>query len=377
MLVSGLGKGGRSYFALDITDPALVTTEASAATKIMWEFVDPDGDSGYSFGRANIIKTRAFGGKWVAILPAGYNNPTGLGKIFIVDAATGAWLKTMSTGVGDATNPAGLAHLSTYIQDARNQLVDQVYAGDLLGNVWRFDLSNADDTLWSVQKMAELRDGLGNPQPVTTEPAVGIDTYNGIDRWVFVGTGKLLHKSDLTATPQAHTLYAFRDGTQLTPNPIGPVPLKRADLSPVSNSAGLGTGVIATKGWYDDLTAGYRIITNPVAMVGVAGYVATGPATDPCKIGQPAEVFVRQFGNGESLLKQSGSTVESIPVAEGGASIDIVAIHKPNCVSNCVELRAVIGIKGVPGAAGPLRAFNVNLPGLNDQHRINWITLGQ
>jgi type IV pilus assembly protein PilY1 len=376
MLVGGLGKGGRSYFALDITDPALVTNEATAVSKVMWEFRDPSGDSGYSYGRANLIKTRAFGGRWVAILPAGYNNPSGLGKIFIVDAANGQWLKTMSTGVGSAANPAGLAHVSTYVQDARNQLVEQLYAGDLLGNLWRFDLSSADDTAWTVQKMAELRDALGNPQPVTTEPAVGIDTYTGIDRWVFVGTGKLLHKSDLTATPQAHTLYAFRDGSQLAPGPIT-TPLTRADLDVVSSGAGLGTGVIAVKGWYDDLTPGYRVVTNPVAMVGVAGYVATGPATDPCKIGQPAEVFVRQFGNGESLLKQSGAPVESIPVAEGGASIDIVAIHKPGCISNCVELRAVIGIKGVPGVEGPLRSFELKPHLKGDQHRINWITLGQ
>lgn len=375
VLISGMGKGGMSYFALDVTDPASVTNEASAAAKVMWEFTD--SDMGYTFGRANIIKTRAFGGRWVAILPSGYNNSTGLGKIFIVDAADGTLLKTMSTGVGNTANPAGLAHLSSYIQDARNQLVEQVYAGDLRGNLWRFDLSDSNAGAWTVDKMATLTDGAGNAQPVTTEPAVGIDTYNGIDRWVFVGTGKLLHKSDLTATPQNHTMYAFRDGTQLAPDPIGAA-LTRSDLSLVSSLAGLGAGVIAPKGWYDDLTSGYRVTTNPTAIVGVAGYVATGPATDPCQIGQPAQVFVRQFGNGESLLKDSfGTAIEYQAVAEGGASIDIVAIHKPGCVSNCVELRAVIGIKGVPGAGGPIRTLNVKLPNQNSQHRINWFTLGQ
>jgi len=258
------------------------------------------------------------------------------------------------------------------VLDARNQLAEQICAGDLFGDVWRFDVSDANDGNWTVQKFASF----GASQPVTTEPAIGIDTFNGIDRWVFVGTGKLLHKSDLTALPQNHTMYAMRDGTQLTPGPIGAA-LTKADLNLVSDAVGLGSGVIATKGWFDDLDPGYRIITNPVAMVGVGGYVATGPATDPCQIGQPAQVFVRQFGNGQSLLQNAGATVEMFAVPEGGASIDIVAVHKPGCVSNCVELRAVVGIKGVPGAAGPTRAFEVALPGLNDQHRINWHALGQ
>ena len=370
MLVSGMGKGGKAYFALDVTDPASVTDEASAATKVMWEFRDA-ADLGYTFGRANIIKTRAFGGKWVVIVPAGYNNASGLGMIFILDAANGNLLKKMSTGVGTATNPAGLAHLATYVQDGRNQVVEQLYAGDLFGNFWRFDLSDSNDGNWTVQKMASF----GATQPITTEPAIGIDTYNGIDRWVFVGTGKLLHKADLTELPQNHTMYAMRDGTQLAPGPIGAAIVK-ADLQPVTDEVGLGSGVIAAKGWYDDLPAGYRIITNPVAMVGVAGYVATGPATDPCQIGQPAKVYVRQFGNGQSLLETGGTTVEEFDVAEGGASIDIIAIHKPGCVSNCVELRAVIGLKGGP-VSGGTRAFNVRLPGQNNQHRINWHALTQ
>ena len=192
---------------------------------------------------------------------------------------------------------------------------------------------------------------------------------------MFVGSGKLLHKSDLTALPQDHTMYAIRDGTQLVPGPIGTA-LTKTDLQAVSDEVGLGSGVIAAKGWYDDLPPGYRIITNPVAIVGVAGYVATGPATDPCQIGQPAQVFVRQFGNGESLLESSGSPVEYYDIAEGGASIDIVAVHKPGCISNCTELRAVIGLKG-GATTGGTRALPVRLPGQNSQHRINWFTLTQ
>ena len=86
ILVGGLGKGGKSYYALDVSDPASVTDETTAAQKVLWQFTD--ADMGYSYGRPIIAKTHAFGGKWVVIVTAGYNNATGKGKIFILDART-------------------------------------------------------------------------------------------------------------------------------------------------------------------------------------------------------------------------------------------------------------------------------------------------
>ena len=76
LLVTGLGKGGNSYYALDVTDPASITDEASAASKVLWRFTDPD--MGYTFGRPTIAKTRAHG--WVVVVSAGYNNASGEGQ---------------------------------------------------------------------------------------------------------------------------------------------------------------------------------------------------------------------------------------------------------------------------------------------------------
>ncbi len=76
LLVTGLGKGGKSYYALDVTDPASITDEVSAASKVQWRFTDPD--MGYTFGRPTIAKTRAHG--WVVVVSAGYNNTSGAGQ---------------------------------------------------------------------------------------------------------------------------------------------------------------------------------------------------------------------------------------------------------------------------------------------------------
>src|SRR5262249_51463573 len=64
ILIGGLGKGGKGYYAIDITDPSLWTSEAQVASKIMWEFTD--ANMGYSYGPAAVVKTKKWG--WAAIL---------------------------------------------------------------------------------------------------------------------------------------------------------------------------------------------------------------------------------------------------------------------------------------------------------------------
>ncbi len=59
MLVSGLNKGGQGVFALDVTDPASLNTEAKAAAAFQWEFTDAqDSDMGYSFSRPSVVRLR-------------------------------------------------------------------------------------------------------------------------------------------------------------------------------------------------------------------------------------------------------------------------------------------------------------------------------
>ena len=341
LLVGGLGKGGQMYYALDVTDPDSVTDEGSAATKVLWEF--RNADLGYTYGRAVIMKTRAFG--WTVIVPSGYNNASGEGKLFVLRASDGALLRTLTTSFGTPGSPSGLAAISGYTKDYRNQVVEQVYGGDLYGNVWRFNLEDPNDANWTVDKIATLTDAGGAPQPVTMAPQIEVDINNGVDRWVFVGTGRLLHQNDLTDTQQ-QSMYALRDGTYDTPIPAGAA-LTRSDLLLVSSAAGLGAGVIPPHGWYDDLPAGSRLITPPVAAIGIVAYAATGAAIDPCEAGQPANVYVRQFASGESQLKDGGSIVESIYVPEGGAALNVVKLYDASCApGECIpQFRIVVSTK--------------------------------
>jgi type IV pilus assembly protein PilY1 len=145
IVVGGLGKGGSSYYALDLTDPDAID-EAAAAGKVLWEVTDTDWK--YTYGRPIIVKTYAYG--WTVIVTSGYNNVSGEGRIYLLNPATGQphdiTKPYLTTGPVSCTGPdgtpqqSGLAQINGFTKDFHNQFVEQVYGGDLCGNLWRFDL---------------------------------------------------------------------------------------------------------------------------------------------------------------------------------------------------------------------------------------------
>ena len=109
-------------------------------------------------------------------------------------------------------------------------------------------------------KIAHLADSVGVAQPVTTPPQIEIDISNGVDRYVFIGTGQLLDDTDLPST-QVQSMYAIRDGTNLMPAVFG-APITRAGLSQVVATSINGLPTQPGAGWYQDLTddVGSRIV---------------------------------------------------------------------------------------------------------------------
>ncbi|HQR60442.1 MAG TPA: PilC/PilY family type IV pilus protein, partial [Methylophilaceae bacterium] len=201
ILVGGLSGGGRGYHALDITNPN--------SPVLLWEFtVNNDSDVGYSFGVPVI--TKKTDGTWVVLLTSGYNNVspgTGKGYLFVLDANSGSVISKIGTGSGNTTTPSGLARVRAFLDEPeKNNTALYVYGGDLLGQLWRFDI-NAE----TAMLFAKLEAG-GVAQPITTIPELGKINEK---RVVFVGTGKYLEQSDLTNT-DVQTLYAIKDDNETT-----------------------------------------------------------------------------------------------------------------------------------------------------------------
>jgi type IV pilus assembly protein PilY1 len=172
--------------------------------QVLWEWNNPDSDvtvgqklipggtPGFTYGRPVIVKVRDSAypfGSWVAIVTGGYNNLSGRGKVFFLDAKTGVLLSTVTTPADPGGRPMELAQTHAFVKNQNNQTAEQIYGGDLLGNVWRIDVSATDSYKAAPAVLfAQLTDPGGAGQPVTTAPQIEIDFNNGIDRYVFVGT---------------------------------------------------------------------------------------------------------------------------------------------------------------------------------------------
>jgi type IV pilus assembly protein PilY1 len=216
LLVGGLGKGGKGYYALDITDPSAITNETELAAKVLWEYPrtgygDPDADDlGYSYGRPSIVMSND-SDRWLVIFSNGYNSPKGHAVLFIVDPADGSLIKKIDTGAGNCNG------LSTPVAIDINadQKVDYVYAGDLKGNLWKFDLTG-NISNWKVafnesgtpKPLFQAKDGI-NPQPITTKPDV-MYSCESDGLMVVFGTGKYLGDSDFLDN-SLQTIYGIWD----------------------------------------------------------------------------------------------------------------------------------------------------------------------
>jgi type IV pilus assembly protein PilY1 len=283
--VGGLNQGGKSFYALDITDPG--------SPSLLWEFTN--ANLGYSYSNPRI--TKLADGTWVVLVASGYNNADGVGRLFVIRARDGVLLNTITTGVGAAASPSGLTKLAARAPtSATNNTVEQVYGGDLLGNVWRFDVNGNLGALGTdAQLLTQLKDPGGAAQPITAKPSVG---QVGTKPLVMVGTGRYLGLTDLTDTG-TFTMYGIKDeldtttlGTPRTNTTFVQQVMTDTTCPPDAPSTICTQGqVVRTStnntvdwtiknGWYVDFVmAGERSVTDATLALGTLVFTTVKPQT--------------------------------------------------------------------------------------------------
>ncbi len=318
VLVGALGLGAQGIYALDVTDP-LGVTERSARDLVLWEFTDASGsdaadgaldgrDLGYGRAEPAIVRIddnlHDDGAPlWVALVSNGYNNTatageteahcsdgdadtnctvsqTGNAVLYVLNLGgdDGTRIRAkLDTGRGVEDDPRGaaaranaLAQVSAVDVDG-DLIADLAYAGDLFGNLWRFDLV---DLSRPPRLLFSATDAAGDPQPITTKVVYQRHPY-GIGTLILFGTGQYLKAED-NLDRQLQSFYAiWDDGGAMVHDSSGAGVATRTDLlaqwfEPAASvrkpgvGAEVGLGRVSSdhaidwsvhRGWYIDLIA--------------------------------------------------------------------------------------------------------------------------
>jgi type IV pilus assembly protein PilY1 len=302
VLIGGQRAGGRGLFALDVTEPDAFSDDAAVNT-VLWEFTD--ADLGHTFSEPTVCLTNA--GDWVAVMGNGYND-TGAGEaqLFVLKlegGMDGTWgaedFWKISTQSGDAVNRNGLSTPSVIDLDG-NGTCDRVYAGDLDGNLWAFDLDSMSipytQKVGSVYVPVPLFTAAAD-QAITVRPQVikhpEITNAPAPNVLVYFGTGQYLVDEDKNSTTQ-QTFYAVWDrgeGTVASSSLVeqaleaGFDPAYRV-MTDNAVEYGASSAVQRDYGWYFDLPAsGERVVTHPVVRGSFVYFNTLVPSSDPCSYG--------------------------------------------------------------------------------------------
>ncbi len=372
VLVSALGRGAQGLFALDVTNP----TADTADPLHLWQFTDADdADLGYLFGKPAIVRIRNPSGDtpiWVAIFGNGYSSsaddgnraagcddPTqdtgstacGRAVLYVVDLADGRIIAKLDTGVGRADDPNhdiaadrlpnGLGQptvVARTLNAADGDLVaDFAYAGDLFGNLWRFDLTdlaNPPVKVFNATYEPSDESELGQPraaQPITAPVAVAAHP-TGVGTLVLFGTGRYLGLSDVSDN-SIQSFYGIWDrGDVVAERPDCSLPVPRVartgllqqqllhtDIRVTSEGTEVSRGRTSSRstidwdshdGWYIDLSIdrdmsgdnkGERVTSAPQVRGNRVVFVSLVPEGNPCLSGGYSWVNALAYASGSAL----------------------------------------------------------------------------
>ncbi len=363
LLVGGLGRGsdghtGGGFYALDVTNP-----DSFDASKVLWDNSFPQ--VGTFVGKPQITRTNS--GQWVVILGYGYNNSEHKSGLVVVNLETGAVLKTLPTPAGDILNRNATSELSLVDINA-DGLTDWVYGGDMQGYVWKFDLTDANPSLWKVANnnypVFQARDASNNPQMISGGILSAIEPKTG-KVWLFFGTGRYINQDD-PGRDTVQTWYGIQDGDTIT----GRAQLEQRFISNVNNlrtvSSTTQTVDKAKRGWFMDLPGARERIVDTPMIVGTELMINTlMPDSNACNPGGTGYLMavspftgtrLKQpffdiddnsiFNEGdmittsEGLIPPSGVKLDS-PGQPRLTKINNNIVTITNCVGPCVEVTAI------------------------------------
>lgn len=259
ILVGTLGRGGKGLYALDVTTPA-----SFGVDNVKWEMNETTGNNmGMVIGAPVLAKVRGGTIAAPALKPAvifgnGPNSTNDKAVLVVLNMSNGSVIKEIAT---DTTTNNGL-FAPTGVYAADGETLVYAYAGDMQGNVWKFDMTSQNPAAWTSKKVFHAEITTGKPQPITGGVALAVDPRTN-QHWVFFGTGSFMTGDDANdKSAKAQSMYGvLDDGGNYT----------RTNLTERSVTSDPTTGrryfgdlaTLSGKGWFVDLPdVGERIVQN-------------------------------------------------------------------------------------------------------------------
>ncbi|HHW4685758.1 MAG TPA: pilus assembly protein, partial [Xylella sp.] len=338
VLVGTMGRGGKGVFALDVTDPFNIV--------LLWDKTSVDlSGLGNVLGKPTIAQTSD--GTWSVLLGNGPNSTSDAAQLIDIDVLTGQSTQII---VGKASNN-GLSGVLAWSSQG-NGITDRIYAGDLLGTLWRFSLT---DGVWEVAPMFSAA-YQGKAQPITVTPLGAIERSTG-RMWIFFGTGRALSRADL-GNREVQSWYGLIDQGR----PIkGRTTLSQVQILDEGEVNGYAVRTVTdpehvgADGWYMDLMSpksgreGERmIVSNMFRGAALIGTTRIPDNSNICKPGGKGFVMaINPFTGGRlphwffdlsnTAGPGSGSTLNGSPVSGVGVSS---APNSPAFTGNIMQVGA-------------------------------------
>ncbi len=345
------GAGARNIFAINVpvkSNGNNNTAYAPGPTDILWEINNTDAnfsDLGAVLQKPAVGMMRD--GTWVVIVGNGYVDSNGTAKLYIINALTGRHIKTISIP-GSGTNGLGGVRV---VLDKQRQIT-AAYAGDLQGNLWKFDFSSTTPADWKLAftdtPLYQAKNGSNQVEPITASPVYFAHPRGG--NLVVFGTGKFFENKDLNDV-QVRSLYGVWDKVLTGAGSAAPEgaiaassTLVEQTLSSISGTSYYTASANAVdyadkRGWLIRLTmspSGLRLVSEPQLAVGRVFLQALSPGIDaanPCATRQGKSVnFVLDpfTGTGSRTSPtfdfNGDGVIDTRDTFSGNTTINVVAV---------------------------------------------------
>ena len=285
IVVFGLGRGGRAYYALDVS--------SKSAPQFLWKVTNAStgmSELGLSWSEPAFTKTAA--GAEALLVGAGYDtyfddpshataNASGTGRgVFVLNLLTGERIALIRPSGMDWAIPSNVAALDLN----GDNVLDRAYVGDLGGQMWRIDSALAATRLFSAPARRKI---FYAPDVVRDRGFLS----------VFFGTGD---RSNPLETSVEDRIYAVKDdGTSnLTESSLVDV-TDRVEQNGSDAETTLKEELKEGHGWFIrlDQRSGEKVLASPSAFFSVFFSTFT-PVSGACNAGGDARLYQLNYETG-------------------------------------------------------------------------------